>query len=117
MLPKIVWPYSLFQKVWNFVYFSGQIGLVPETWKLAWNLREQTYQACENILALCKEANIEITDIIKTTIFVTDMSEYALVNEVYAEYFSHKPVRSCVAVKELPAWAEVEIECIAHKEM
>ena len=117
MLPKIVWPYSLFQKVWNFVYFSGQIGLVPETGKLAWNISEQTHQACKNIVVICDESWIEISHIFKTTIFLTDMSEYALVNEIYSEYFSHKPARSCVAVRELPAWAEVEIECIAYKEI
>ena len=115
MLPKIVWPYSLFQKVGNFVYFSGQIGLVPETGELAWWISEQTHQACRNILNICDESWIEISHIFKTTIFLTDMTEYARVNEIYAQYFSHKPARSCICVKELPARAEIEIECVAYK--
>lgn len=114
-LPKIVWPYSLFQKAGNFVYFSGQIGINPDTGILADGIISQTQQACENIKSIAQEAEIEMRDIRKTTIFITDMSDYAVVNDIYAEYFSHKPARSCVAVKELPAGAVVEIECIAYQ--
>ena len=114
-LPKIVWPYSLFQKAWNSVYFSGQIGINPDSWILADTIESQTIQACENIKIIAKEAWVEMRDIVKTTVFITDMTHYWAVNTLYAEYFSHKPARSCVAVKELPAGAIVEIEVIAYK--
>ena len=114
-LPKIVWPYSLYQEVWDFVYFSGQIGLDPESGELEEWIAKQTQRACENIKAIADEAGVQISDIFKTTIFLTDMSDYSRVNGIYGAFFSHSPARSCVAVAELPAWAVVEIEVIAYK--
>lgn len=114
-LPKIVGPYSLFQKAGDFVYFSGQIGIHPETGKLEDRITRQTQRACENIKAIASEAGVEMSDIFKATIFITDMANYSIVNEIYAQYFPHAPARSCVAVAELPASAEVEIEVIAYK--
>lgn len=116
MLPKIVWPYSLYKKAGNFVYLSGQIGIDPETGKLEEWTWKQTQRAIENIKAICEEARIDISDICKTTIFLSDISEYSRVNGIYEIIFKHHPARSCVAVKDLPAWALVEIECIAYKE-
>ena len=115
ILPKIVWPYSLFQRAGNFVYFSGQIWIDPESWELQEWIEKQTHQACENIAAICEAAETKMSNIFKTTIFITDMSEYGKVNEIYKQYFSHSPARSCVAVAALPAWAEVEIEVIAEQ--
>ncbi|NDK09819.1 deaminase [Candidatus Gracilibacteria bacterium] len=113
--PTALGPYSPFVKVGNFIYFSGQIGLCPDTMKLETTIESQTKQVCENILGVCEAAGVEIDNIFKTTIFLAQMSDFASVNEIYGRYFQHKPARSCVAVRELPAGAKVEIECIAYK--
>lgn len=113
--PAPVWPYSPFTKVWDFIYFSGQIGLDPESMKLEEWIWKQTQRVCENIKAVCEEAGCKIQDIFKTSIFLADMADFERVNNVYGIYFQHKPARSCVAVKELPKWALVEIEVIAYK--
>lgn len=112
--PEAIWPYSPFVKAGNFIYFSGQIGLDPQTMSLKSSLEAQTRQLCENILWICKEAQIDISDICKTTIFLTGMGDFQEVNEIYAQYFTHKPARSTLGVKELPKWALIEIECIAY---
>lgn len=98
------------------MYFSGQIGINPETGELEDRITRQTQRACENIKLIATEAGIDMSDIVKTTIFLTDMDDYAVVNEIYGEYFPHRPARSCVAVAKLPAGAVVEIEVIAHKQ-
>jgi len=95
-------------------YFtSGQIALTPEGEFLDADIKIQTKQVCENLKAVLKEAGSDIKNVIKTTIFLANMDDFTAVNEVYGEYFSHKPARSTVAVKELPKGAKVEIETIA----
>ena len=78
------------------------------------DIKEQARQSLENVKAILEEGGARLEDVVKVTIFLTDISKFSAVNEVYAEYFSnHKPARSCVAVKELPLGGEIEIEAIA----
>lgn len=112
--PKAIWPYSQAISAGGFLFLSGQIGLNPETMTLTnTSLEDETIQIISNITAILENAWLHRENVLKTTIFLTDMSDFAKVNEVYEKYFSHKPARSTVAVKELPKWARLEIECIA----
>jgi 2-iminobutanoate/2-iminopropanoate deaminase len=111
--PEAIGPYSQAIKVGNMVFTSGQIALTPSGEFLDADVKTQTKQVCENLKAVLEEAGAKIEDVVKTTIFLDDINNFAAVNEVYGEYFSHKPARSTVAVKELPKGAKVEIECIA----
>ncbi len=110
--PEAIGPYSQAVKVGNMVFTSGQIALTPSGEFLDADVKTQTKQVCENLKAVLSAAGCEISDVVKTTIFLTDINDFSAVNEVYGEYFSHKPARSTVAVKELPKGAKVEIECI-----
>ncbi|MEJ2488792.1 MAG: Rid family detoxifying hydrolase, partial [Sulfurovaceae bacterium] len=97
------------------VYTSGQIAITPEGVMLQGSVEEQTHQVLKNLSAVLGEAGSSLQDVIKTTIFLSDMSDFDRVNEVYTIYFKeHKPARSTVAVKSLPKNALVEIECIAR---
>ena len=111
--PEAIGPYSQAVKVGNMVFTSGQIALTPEGEFLDADVKTQTKQVCENLKAVLEAAGAKIENVVKTTIFLDDINNFAAVNEVYGEYFSHKPARSTVAVKELPKGAKVEIECIA----
>ncbi|MEO1958256.1 MAG: RidA family protein [Nautiliaceae bacterium] len=110
--PEAIGPYSQAVKVGNMVFTSGQIALTPSGEFLDADVKIQTKQVCENLKAVLGAAGCEISDVVKTTIFLTDINDFLAVNEVYGEYFSHKPARSTVVVKELPKGAKVEIECI-----
>ena len=111
--PEAIGPYSQAIKVGNMIFTSGQIALTPSGEFLDSDVKTQTKQVCENLKAVLKEAGADISNVVKTTIFLADINDFNDVNEVYGEYFSHKPARSTVAVKELPKGAKVEIECIA----
>ena len=111
--PEAIGPYSQAIKIGNMIFTSGQIALTPSGKFLDEDVKTQTKQVCENLKAVLKEAGASLENVVKTTIFLDDINNFAAVNEVYAEYFSHKPARSTVAVKELPKGAKVEIECIA----
>jgi 2-iminobutanoate/2-iminopropanoate deaminase len=111
--PEAIGPYSQAIKVGNMIFTSGQIALTPNGEFLDEDVKTQTEQVCENLKAVLNEAGAKIENVVKTTIFLSDINDFAAVNEVYGEYFSHKPARSTVAVKELPKGAKVEIECIA----
>ncbi len=111
--PEAIGPYSQAIKIGNMIFTSGQIALTPSGEFLDEDVKTQTKQVCENLKAVLKEAGASLENVVKTTIFLDDINNFAAVNEVYAEYFSHKPARSTVAVKELPKGAKVEIECIA----
>jgi len=111
--PAAIGPYSQAIKIGNFIYTSGQISLLPNGEFLDADVKTQTKQVCENLTAVLKEAGVELKNVVKTTIFLANMDDFTSVNEVYGEYFSHKPARSTVAVKTLPKNALVEIECIA----
>jgi len=111
--PEAIGPYSQAIKIGNMIFTSGQIALTPDGKFLDEDVKTQTKQVCENLKAVLKEAGADIKDVVKTTIFLADINDFSAVNEVYGEYFSHKPARSTVAVKDLPKGAKVEIECIA----
>lgn len=101
-------------KAGDFVFTSGQIGLIPETGELAEGIVAQTEQVLKNLGAVLSEAGLSYEDVIKTTVFVDNMDDFATVNEIYAKYFTGKaPARSCVAVDKLPKGALIEIEVIA----
>lgn len=113
--PAAVGPYSQAIKAGNIIFTSGQLHINPENGELVkGDIKEQARQSLENVKAILEEGGARLEDVVKVTIFLTDISKFSAVNEVYAEYFSnHKPARSCVAVKELPLGGEIEIEAIA----
>ncbi len=117
LAPKAVGAYSQGIEIDDFYFFSGQIAINPKTQKLEdETFLGQTEQIIKNIDALLKSQNLTKDNVIKTTIFLTDISQFAKVNEIYASYFNtNPPARSCVAVCALPMGAKVEIEIIAHK--
>ena len=113
--PGAVGPYSQAIKAGNMIYTSGQLHINPENGELIkGDIQAQTRQSLENVKAILTEGGATLEDVVKVTIFMTDISKFSLVNEIYGEYFSkHKPARSCVGVKELPLGGEIEIEAIA----
>lgn len=111
--PKAVWPYSQAIKVWDFLYSSWQIGLDPLNMKLVEWTENQTKQVCKNLWAVLKEAWLDYKNVVKTTIFLDNITDFPIINGIYWEYFSHKPARSTVEVSKLPLWALIEIEVIA----
>ncbi|MCI5711162.1 MAG: RidA family protein [Prevotella sp.] len=114
--PKAIGPYSQAIKVGNMVFASGQIPVDPATGEFAeGGIKGQTRQSLTNAQAILKEAGTDLSKVIKTTVFLSDMGNFAAMNEVYAEFFQQPyPARSAVAVKDLPKGALVEIECIAE---
>lgn len=115
--PAAIGPYSQAMVVGNLIFTSGQIPLSPETGVLEGeNITEQTHRVCKNLKAVLEAAGTSLEKVVKTTCFLDDMADFAAFNEVYAEYFTGKPARSCVAVKTLPRNALVEVEVIAEKE-
>jgi len=112
--PEAIGPYSPGVKLGDFVYLSGQIPLDPKTNELvAGGIKEQTNQVLENILTLLAEIGLATDHIVKTTVFLSDLADFAEMNEVYAEYFNAPyPARSTVQVAALPKNAKVEIECL-----
>lgn len=115
--PAAVGPYS--QAVWagDFLYCSGQLGLVPATGKLAGDdVTAQAEQALKNVKALLESQGLTPANVVKVLVFLTDMANFKSVNEVYAKVFDNDPpARSCVAASALPLGGLVEIEVIAHK--
>lgn len=113
--PQAIGPYSQAVRLCNLLFCSGQIALDPQTMELVdkTDVKKQTKQVCRNIGAVLKEAGVSYKNVVKTTIFLNDMSDFAAVNEIYEQYFSHKPARSTVAVASLPKGALVEIEVMA----
>jgi len=112
--PAAIGPYS--QAIINqgLVYTSGQIAINPETSNIeATTIEDQTRQVMINLSEILKEANSSMKNIIKTTCFLADIKDFAAFNEVYAEYITTNPSRSCVAVKDLPKAVLVEVEVIA----
>lgn len=113
--PNAVGPYSPYFRTGNLLFCSGQIGLIPETMQIIeGGIIQQTQQVIQNIQWVLEENGLGIENIVKTTVFLQDMWDYAEMNGVYAEAFTHKPARSAVAVKALPLGALVEIEVIAE---
>lgn len=112
--PTPVGPYSQAIVVDNFIFCSGQIGLDPNTNQLVEGLENQFHQIMQNIRSILEEAGTSLDKVVKVTIFITDISKFSMVNELYSQYFSdHKPARSTVEVSNLPKNALIEIEVLA----
>lgn len=112
--PAAIGPYSQAIISQGLVYTSGQIAINPETSNIeATTIEDQTRQVMINLSEILKEANSSMKNIIKTTCFLADIKDFAAFNEVYAEYITTNPARSCVAVKDLPKAVLVEVEVIA----
>ena len=115
--PSAIGPYSQAVCVGNIIFTSGQIPLDPETGAvIGENITEQTHRVCKNLDAVLTAAGGSLKTAVKTVCFLSDMADFAAFNEVYAQYFTEKPARSCVAVKALPKGVLVEVEVIAEKE-
>ena len=112
--PKAIGPYSCAMKLGDFVYISGQLPIDASSGNMPETIEEQTKQSLANIEALLAEMFLEPRHVVKTTIYMSDLSEFSRMNEVYGQFFSEPyPARSCVEVKALPKGAKVEIECFA----
>lgn len=113
--PAAVGPYSQAVRAGDLLFLSGQVPLNPATGKLAeGDIAAQAAQACKNIMAVLESQGLSADNVVKTTVFITDMSTFPLVNEVYKQYFKAPcPARSCVEVSALPLGVQVEIEAIA----
>ncbi len=113
--PDAIGPYSQGIKIGSFVFTSGQIAINPETGNVeAKTIEEQTEQVMKNLGAVLEAAGSSYEKAVKTTCFLRDMSDFGAFNEIYGKYFTSKPARSCVAVKELPKNVLVEVEVIAE---
>ena len=113
--PAAIGPYSQGKVVGNLVFFAGQIALDPATGEVKGStIEEQTTCICENIGELLKEAGCTYDSVVKTTCFLAEMGDFAAFNAVYEKYFTEKPARSCVAVKELPKGVLCEVAVIAY---
>ena len=114
--PAAIGPYSQAIQVGNLVYTSGQIPIDPATGAFVeGGIKEQTRQSLTNVKAILEEVGLSMSNVVKTTVFLADMADFADMNAVYAEFFSEPyPARSAVAVKTLPKGALVEIEVIAE---
>lgn len=112
--PAAIGPYSQAIKTNGFVFTSGQIALDPATGEVvAGGITEQTVRICENLKAVLAEAGSSLDKVVKTTCFLADMNDFSAFNNIYGQYFTQKPARSCVAVKTLPKGVLAEVEVIA----
>ena len=115
--PAAIGPYSQAILAGDTLFTSGQLGLDPATGVLPEGIEAQAKQSLQNIGAILSGAGFEITDVVKTVVYIRNMNDFAAVNEIYAAFFgSHKPARSCVEVARLPKDGLVEIEVIARRD-
>ena len=115
--PAAVGPYAQAIRVGGMLFSSGQLGLIPETGALPEGVEAQTKQSLANIHAILEEAGFSKSDVVRTTVFIRNMNDFAAVNAIYADFFGdHKPARSCVEVSALPKGGLVEIEFTAVRE-
>ena len=113
--PAAIGPYSQAIMVDKFLFASGQIPINPENGEIeAEGIEAQTTQVMKNIGAILTEAGTDYTKVVKTTCFLADMADFAAFNKIYEQYFTEKPARSCVAVKQLPKDVLCEVEVIAY---
>lgn len=113
--PAAIGPYSQARIAGAFVYTSGQIGIIPETGAVAEGLEAQAHQVFKNLTELLKAAGSDMSKVVKTTVFIKDMNDFAAINAIYAQYFAEPyPARSCVEVARLPKDVLVECELIAE---
>lgn len=114
--PGAIGPYSQAIDTGSLVFISGQIPVNPETGEIAGDIKSQTAQSLANVKAILAEAGLTVDNVVKTTVFLSDMANFVPMNEVYAEVFTAPfPARSAVAVRELPKQVLVEIEVIATR--
>ena len=112
--PAAIGPYSQAIKAGNVLYTSGQIAIVPATGNIeAKDIQGQSEQVMQNLQNVLAAAGTDFAHVVKTTCFLADIADFAAFNEVYGKYITEKPARSCVAVKDLPKAALVEVEVIA----
>lgn len=112
--PAAIGPYSQGISLENLIFVSGQIPVNPETGEISTDIKEQTKQSMKNIQNILKESGSSLDDVVKVTIFITDLSNFTDVNEVYGSFFTgNYPARSCVEVSKLPKGVGIEIEAIA----
>ena len=115
--PKPVGPYNQAVLVENWLYCSGQIALDPETGEMIGNrnIEKETRQVLKNLIAVVEAAGGENSNVIRTTIYLTDLNDFEKVNQIYSEVFNNKvsPARACVEVSNLPKGGKIEIDCIA----
>ncbi|MDE5973936.1 MAG: RidA family protein [Eubacterium sp.] len=113
--PNAIGPYSQAVKANGLLFTSGQIAINPATNEVkAKTIEEQTTQVCENLKAVVEAAGTTMDKVVKTVCFLADINDFAEFNEIYGTYFTSKPARSCVAVKDLPKGVLCEIELIAE---
>ncbi|MDL2323876.1 RidA family protein [Ruminococcaceae bacterium OttesenSCG-928-A16] len=112
--PGAIGPYSQAFISNNMLFTSGQIPVNPQNGEVPEGIAAQTEQSCKNVGAILQEAGLGFANVVKTTCFLADMADFAAFNEVYARYFTSKPARSCVAVRELPKGVLCEIEVMAE---
>ena len=114
--PGAIGPYSQAVKAGGLLFTSGQIAINPKTNTVeAKTIAEQATQVCENLKAVCEAAGTGLDKAVKTVCFLADIADFAEFNEVYGRYFTSKPARSCVAVKDLPKGVLCEVEVIAER--
>lgn len=115
--PAAIGPYSQAVMVGDMLFSSGQIGIDPCTGELCGSdVESQTEQVFRNLAGVLEAGGMTFSNVVKTTVFIADMADFCKVNEIYASHFTgKKPARSCVAAKQLPKGALVEIECVAVK--
>ncbi|SES74242.1 endoribonuclease L-PSP [Natronincola peptidivorans] len=116
--PAAIGPYSQAIQANDFLFISGQIPMNPDTMEIIeGDIQDQTKQVLENLKAILEEAGLDFNNVVKTTVYIKDMNDFASINEVYATYFSHhKPARACIEVARLPKDVGVEIDAIAVAE-
>lgn len=115
LAPKAIGPYSQGIVVNNLIFTSGQIALSPKDGNIVGkDVAEQTEQVMKNLSAVLASAGSSLNDAVKTTCFLADITDFAKFNEIYGKYITSAPARSCVAVKDLPKGALVEVEVIAE---
>ncbi len=113
--PAAIGPYSQAVEINNFLFLSGQLGLDPQTMNLVEGVEAQTHQILQNIRAILKSNNKDLKNIIKSTIFLTNMDDFTQVNIIYGNALGdHRPARSTIGVARLPKNALIEIECVAY---
>ena len=114
--PAAIGPYSQAVQMGDLLFTSGQLGIIPETGELAQGVEAQTEWALKNLGAILAESGMSYANVLKTTVFVADLADFAKVNAIYQNFFEGAyPARSCVQVAALPKGGLVEIECIASK--
>ncbi|MBD7912373.1 MULTISPECIES: Rid family detoxifying hydrolase [Clostridium] len=113
--PKAIGPYSQGVKVGELIFTSGQIPLVPESGVMVTEIKEATKQSLENVKSILEAAGSSLDKVVKVVVFIKDMDDFPVINEIYGEYFKENtPARSLVQVAKLPKDALLEIEAIAH---